>query len=112
MPVISTNTAANTAVSYLNINSTDQSESLAKLASGAHYQGVRRRGRSGDLDQDLVRRLRPGTGVHQRLARYFDPVDGRWRRSEHLRHPGAYEDAGLAVGFRYGDGHGTYLHRG
>ncbi|PTW59337.1 flagellin [Breoghania corrubedonensis] len=35
MPVISTNTAANTAVRYLNINSTDQSESLAKLASGS-----------------------------------------------------------------------------
>ncbi|MEI2384806.1 flagellin [Breoghania sp. JC706] len=35
MPVISTNTAANTAVRYLNINSSDQSESLAKLASGS-----------------------------------------------------------------------------
>ncbi|ADZ72385.1 flagellin [Polymorphum gilvum] len=35
MPVISTNTAANTAVRYLNSNSTDQSDSLAKLASGS-----------------------------------------------------------------------------
>lgn len=35
MPVISTNTAANTAVRYLNKNSSDQSESLAKLASGS-----------------------------------------------------------------------------
>jgi len=35
MPVISTNTAANTAVRYLNMNSTDQSDSLAKLASGS-----------------------------------------------------------------------------
>lgn len=35
MPVISTNTAANTAVRYLNMNSSDQSESLAKLASGS-----------------------------------------------------------------------------
>nr|WP_321981497.1 flagellin [uncultured Cohaesibacter sp.] len=35
MPVISTNTAANTAVRYLNINSDDQSNSLAKLASGS-----------------------------------------------------------------------------
>lgn len=35
MPVISTNTAANTAVRYLNINSQDQSASLAKLASGS-----------------------------------------------------------------------------
>nr|WP_321981498.1 flagellin [uncultured Cohaesibacter sp.] len=35
MPVISTNTAANTAVRYLNSNSDDQSNSLAKLASGS-----------------------------------------------------------------------------
>lgn len=35
MPVISTNTAANTAVRYLNVNSSEQSESLAKLASGS-----------------------------------------------------------------------------
>nr|WP_149893538.1 flagellin [Roseibium aestuarii] len=35
MPVISTNTAANTAVRYLNMNSADQSASLAKLASGS-----------------------------------------------------------------------------
>lgn len=36
MPVISTNTAANTAVRYLNINSTEQSDSLSKLASGSN----------------------------------------------------------------------------
>ena len=36
MPVISTNTAANTAVRFLNINSDDQSNSLAKLASGSN----------------------------------------------------------------------------
>jgi len=35
MPVISTNTAANTAVRYLNVNANEQSESLAKLASGS-----------------------------------------------------------------------------
>ncbi|PXA82562.1 flagellin [Caulobacter sp. D4A] len=35
MPVISTNTAANTALRYLNNNSTAQSESLAKLSSGS-----------------------------------------------------------------------------
>ncbi|MBO0345521.1 flagellin, partial [Roseibium sp. CAU 1637] len=35
MPVISTNTAANTAVRYLNMNSAQQSESLSKLASGS-----------------------------------------------------------------------------
>ncbi|MEP4031053.1 flagellin [Roseibium polysiphoniae] len=35
MPVISTNTAANTAVRYLNSNSSEQSDSLAKLASGS-----------------------------------------------------------------------------
>lgn len=35
MPVISTNTAANTALRYLNQNSADQSSSLAKLASGS-----------------------------------------------------------------------------
>ncbi|WP_319483323.1 flagellin [uncultured Cohaesibacter sp.] len=35
MPVISTNTAANTAVRYLNSNSQDQTNSLAKLASGS-----------------------------------------------------------------------------
>ena len=35
MPVISTNTAANSAVRYLNINSADQSSSLSKLASGS-----------------------------------------------------------------------------
>lgn len=35
MPVISTNTAANTAVRYLNSNSQSQSDSLAKLASGS-----------------------------------------------------------------------------
>ncbi|WP_119308992.1 flagellin [Cohaesibacter haloalkalitolerans] len=36
MPVISTNTAANTAVRFLNRNSTEQSSSLAKLASGSN----------------------------------------------------------------------------
>ncbi|WP_316858532.1 flagellin [uncultured Cohaesibacter sp.] len=36
MPVISTNTAANTAVRFLNSNSSDQSNSLAKLASGSN----------------------------------------------------------------------------
>ncbi|WP_394699072.1 flagellin [uncultured Cohaesibacter sp.] len=36
MPVISTNTAANTAVRFLNINADDQSNSLAKLASGSN----------------------------------------------------------------------------
>jgi flagellin len=35
MPVISTNTAANTALRYLNQNSADQSSALAKLASGS-----------------------------------------------------------------------------
>lgn len=35
MPVITTNTAANTAVRYLNSNSASQSDSLAKLASGS-----------------------------------------------------------------------------
>jgi flagellin len=35
MPVISTNTAANSAVRYLNINAKEQSESLSKLASGS-----------------------------------------------------------------------------
>lgn len=35
MPVISTNTAANTAVRYLNSNSSQQSDSLSKLASGS-----------------------------------------------------------------------------
>ncbi|SNY91758.1 flagellin [Cohaesibacter sp. ES.047] len=36
MPVISTNTAANTAVRFLNINANEQSNSLAKLASGSN----------------------------------------------------------------------------
>lgn len=35
MPVISTNTAANSAVHYLNINSAQESSSLAKLSSGS-----------------------------------------------------------------------------
>jgi flagellin len=35
MPVISTNTAANTAVRYLNSNAAEQSDSLSKLASGS-----------------------------------------------------------------------------
>jgi flagellin len=35
MPVISTNTAANSAVRYLNINAAEQSQSLSKLASGS-----------------------------------------------------------------------------
>jgi flagellin len=35
MPVINTNTAANSAVRYLNINAQSQSESLSKLASGS-----------------------------------------------------------------------------
>ncbi|MFD2184262.1 flagellin [Rhodoplanes azumiensis] len=35
MPVISTNTAANTAVRYLNQNASEQSSSLGKLASGS-----------------------------------------------------------------------------
>jgi flagellin len=35
MPVISTNIAANSAVRYLNVNSSDQTSSLSKLASGS-----------------------------------------------------------------------------
>ena len=35
MPVIATNTAANTALTYLNRNSEDQAKSLAKLSSGS-----------------------------------------------------------------------------
>lgn len=35
MPVIATNTAANSAVRYLNINAAEQSSSLSKLASGS-----------------------------------------------------------------------------
>lgn len=35
MPVISTNTASNSALRYLNINSTNQSDSVSKLASGS-----------------------------------------------------------------------------
>lgn len=35
MPVISTNTAANSALRYLNLNSSEQSSSLSKLASGS-----------------------------------------------------------------------------
>jgi flagellin len=35
MPVISTNTAANSALRYLNINSDEQSSSLSKIASGS-----------------------------------------------------------------------------
>ena len=35
MPVINTNTAANSAVRYLNINAAQESSSLAKLASGS-----------------------------------------------------------------------------
>ncbi|MBT9289656.1 flagellin [Prosthecodimorpha staleyi] len=35
MPVIATNTAANSAVRYLNINASEQSKSLSKLASGS-----------------------------------------------------------------------------
>jgi len=35
MPVIATNTSANTALTYLNKNSRDQSDSLAKLSSGS-----------------------------------------------------------------------------
>ena len=38
MPVISTNTAANTALRYLNANSEAQSTSLAKLSSGSRIQ--------------------------------------------------------------------------
>lgn len=35
MPVISTNTASNSALRYLNINSTEQSSSVSKIASGS-----------------------------------------------------------------------------
>lgn len=40
MPVISTNTAANTALRYLNTNSAAQSDSLAKLSSGSRIQSA------------------------------------------------------------------------
>src|SRR5258708_13550464 len=36
MPVISTNTAANTALRYLNNNASEQSSALSKLASGSN----------------------------------------------------------------------------
>ena len=38
MPVIASNTAANTALRYLNINQANQSDSLAKLSSGSRIQ--------------------------------------------------------------------------
>lgn len=38
MPVIATNTAANTALRYLNIHSSAQTDSLAKLSSGSRIQ--------------------------------------------------------------------------
>lgn len=41
MAVISTNTAANTALRYLNINSAAQSDSLAKLSSGSRIQSAK-----------------------------------------------------------------------
>ena len=41
MPVISTNTAANTALRYLNANSSAQSESVAKLSSGQRIQSAK-----------------------------------------------------------------------
>jgi flagellin len=41
MPVISTNTAANTALRYLNANSAAQSASVAKLSSGQRIQSAR-----------------------------------------------------------------------
>lgn len=41
MPVISTNTAANTALRYLNANSAAQSDSVAKLSSGQRIQSAR-----------------------------------------------------------------------
>lgn len=41
MPVISTNTAANTALRYLNANSDAQSASLAKLSSGQRIQSAK-----------------------------------------------------------------------
>lgn len=41
MPVISTNTAANTALRYLNINSAAESDSLAKLSSGSRITSAK-----------------------------------------------------------------------
>lgn len=41
MPVISTNTAANTALRYLNANSSAQAESVAKLSSGQRIQSAK-----------------------------------------------------------------------
>ena len=64
MPVISTNTAANTALRYLNNNASEQSSALAKLASGSNitkasdgeYKGEMARlsivGSKGNLEMD------------------------------------------------------------
>ncbi|MBQ1544107.1 MAG: flagellin [Caulobacteraceae bacterium] len=41
MPVISTNTAANTALRYLNLNSAAESDSLAKLSSGSRITSAK-----------------------------------------------------------------------
>ena len=113
MPVISTNTAANSAVRYLNINSHGAVgvavEARQRLA---HQQGIRRRRRPRHCHAHPVRDHGIGAGRDQRLARYLGSADRRRRRLQYRRHPAAHEIARLPGRLGHRDGHGTRLHPG
>lgn len=75
MPAINTNTAANSAVRYLNINSAQESSSLAKLSSGSRITSASDDAATRHLDPHLLGRHHAPAGRDQRLAGDRDPPD-------------------------------------
>ena len=112
MPVISTNTAANSAVRYLNINSAQESSSLAKLASGSRIN------KASDDAAGLAisTRIKSDVSVLQQAATnashgILRAADRRRRRLADQRHSEPHEDAGFGSCFRHRDRHRTHLHQ-
>jgi len=97
MPAITTNIAANSAVRYLNINSNQETSALSKLSSGSrHHLGFRRRRRASRFRPAFrptsPRCSRAATNAAQANA-ILQTADGG--ASNHQRHPGPHEVAGL-----------------
>ncbi|MHC2321941.1 hypothetical protein ACVIHC_008987 [Bradyrhizobium diazoefficiens] len=98
MPAINTNTAANAAVRYLNVNSAQETSSLSKLSSGSRITSASDDAAglaiSTRISSDVTTLQQAATNA---LAGDGDPADRGRRRLQHLRHSRAHEVAGLRI---------------
>jgi flagellin len=112
MPVISTNTAANTALRYLNRNSDEQAGNLARIASGSRIT------KASDDASGLAIGTKLQTDVSTLTQAQTNAANGAsilavadGGMSQHQRHSVAHEDPGDAIGFGYRLRHGAGLHQ-